>query len=173
MVYKANSSRPRPHLLLLAALVLVMATAAAQSNERVGINAENISFDNQRGATHLRDKVRITRGPLEVTAEEGYGYRGEGGWQRIELYGSPVRWHTVTVEGGETTGQADEVVYDLSQRTLTLIGNAHIRDERGLFSGQRLVYNLDTQATEGEGGIRMEIEPEAIDPGDDDRPEPD
>lgn len=132
-----------------------------------------MSHDADRGATHLLDNVRISRGEMQIGAHEGFGYRGPDGWQRIELFGSPVRWRTLTEAGGETTGYADQVVYDLTERTVTLIGNAYIEEARGTFSGQRLVYNVDTEATEGQGGIRMEIEPETAERDDGVVPEPD
>lgn len=168
---------------LSTALLLVLATAAeAQFEGRVGIDAERASYDHERGATHLVDNVVITRGDLEVTADEAFSYRGDNGLQRVELFGDPVRWRALTEDGSETSGRADQVVYDLIARTVTLIGNAYIEEPRGTFSGDELVYNLDSQATEGRGGIQMSIEPEAIenDDGDgkndgngDDEPQPD
>jgi lipopolysaccharide export system protein LptA len=155
-------------------LTMMLVTAAeAQFEGRIGIDAENATYDHERGATHLRENVRITRGSLEVTADEGFSYRGENGLQRVELFGEPVRWRALTEEGTETTGHADQVVYDLLARTVTLIGNAYIEEPRGTFSGKQLVYNLDTQATEGSGGIQMTIEPEAGEADDENPPEPD
>lgn len=147
-------------------MILVLLTAPmtqAQNNERIGVDAEYVSFDNERGATHLDENVRITRGQMEVTADEAFAYRGNNGYERIELFGTPVRWRTVTEEGGETNGHSDEVVYSLVERTVTLIGNAHIEESRGTYSGDRLVYNLDTQGVRGEGGVRLSIEPEVVD----------
>lgn len=145
-------------------LVLITAPATqAQDNERISVDAEYVSFDNERGATHLKEDVRITRGEMEVTADEGFAYRGNNGYERVELFGSPVRWRTVTEEGGETTGRSDQVVYDLLERTVTLIGEAYIEEQRGNYSGQRLIYNLDTEGVRGEGGVRLSIEPEVID----------
>lgn len=143
-------------------------TAEAQFEGRVGIDAEKATYDHERGATHLVDNVRITRGEMEVIADEAFSYRGNNGLQRVELFGQPVRWRALTEEGSETTGHADQVVYDLIERTVTLIGNAYIEEPRGTFSGDELVYNLDTQATEGRGGIQMTIEPEAIENQDED-----
>lgn len=160
-------------MLTLTLALTMMATTLAQGPERIGIYAETTSFDNERGAMHLDENVRITRGSMEITAEEGYGYRGDNGWRRVELFGSPVEWQTTTEDGGETSGHADEVVYDLGSRTITLIGNAYIEERRGSFSGERLVYNIDSQATEGEGGIRMEIEAEAMEEAEDGSTEPD
>jgi len=118
---------------------------------------------------------------MEVTADEGFAYRGETGYERVELFGSPVRWRTITEEGGETNGRSDQVIYNLLERTVTLVGGAYIEEPRGTYSGERLVYNLDTEGVRGEGGVRLSIEPEVIDgeddpgddPNEDDGPEPD
>lgn len=134
----------------------------AQSQDRIIIDAEQTRFDRERSATHLQGEVRIRRGELEINAAEGWGFRGEAGWQRIELNGHPVTWQTHTEDGGQTTGQSDELIYDPVARTVTMIGNALIEEERGRFSGQRLIYNIDTQATEGQGGIHMEVEADAV-----------
>lgn len=155
---------------LLMILALTLATVAeGQLEGRVGIDAENATYDHERGATHLRENVQITRDGMKVTADEGFTYRGDNGLQRVELFGSPVRWWATMENGDETTGHADKVVYDLVTSTVTLTGNAYIEEPRGTFSGDELVYNLDTQATEGRGGIQMTIEPEAMEERDQDR----
>lgn len=158
-------------------LLIGLATAAeAQQSGPIGVEADNVVHDGERNASHLQGGVRITRGQMEVTADEGFAYRGNNGYERVELFGAPVRWRTVTTEGGETTGRSDQVVYDLLDRTVTLIGDAYIEEPRGTYSGERLVYNLDTEGVRGEGGVRLSIEPEVIDGnGDrkDDGPEPD
>lgn len=174
MAYKVNSNRRWPIVLLL--ILTSLATAAeAQQSGRIGLEADSSVYDGERNALHLRDNIRITRGEMEVLADEGFAYRGETGYERVELFGTPVRWRTVTEQGGETTGRADQVVYNLLERTVTLIGNAYLEEPRGTYSGERLVYNLDTQGVRGEGGVRLSIEPEVVDgedeQGEDDAPE--
>lgn len=162
MAYKVNSSRLWPILPIL--LVAGLATTAdAQQSGPIGVEADNVVHDAERNASHLQGSVRITRGEMEVTADEGFAYRGNNGYERVELFGAPVRWRTVTEQGGQTTGRSDQVVYDLLERTVTLIGDAYIEEPRGTYSGERLVYNLDTQGVRGEGGVRLSIEPEVID----------
>lgn len=154
-------------------ILTALATATeAQQSGPVGIDADNLSHDADKDATHLQGNVRITRGEMLVTADEGFAYSGGNGYERVELFGAPVRWRTVTEEGGETTGRADQVIYNLLDRTVTLVGEAYIEEPRGTFSGDELVYNLDTQATEGRGSIQMTIQPEAIEERDDDEAEP-
>lgn len=164
--------------MLLVLLLTGLATAAeAQQSGPIGVDADNFIHDADKNASHLQGNVRITRGEMEVTADEGFAYRGNNGYERVELFGAPVRWRTVTEEGGETTGHSDQVVYNLLERTVTLIGDAYLEEPRGTYSGERLVYNLDTEGVRGEGGVRLSIEPEVIDgePDDsgDDGPEPD
>ncbi|RFF29115.1 lipopolysaccharide transport periplasmic protein LptA [Wenzhouxiangella sediminis] len=164
MAYKVNSTRPWPAALVLMLMLAGLATAAeAQQNGPIGVEAENASYDAGENATHLQGDVRITRGEMEVNADEAFAYRGETGYERIELFGSPVRWRTVTEEGGETTGHSNQVIYSLLERTITLVGEAHIEEPRGTYSGERLVYNLDTERVRGEGGVRLSIEPEVVD----------
>lgn len=142
--------------LLLAALLAT--GAVAQVNDRIFIDAQSTRFDNERGALHLQENVRITRGNMEINADEGWAFRSDNSLQQVELAGSPVTWRAVTEDGSTTSGRADQVVYDPRERTITLIGNAFVEEPRGSFSGHRLTYNIDTQATEGQGGIHMEVE---------------
>jgi len=148
---------------VLALLLASLATAAeAQHKGPIGVEADNAQHDTERNASHLEGSVRITRGEMEVTADEGFAYRGDNGYERIELFGEPVRWRTLNEENRETTGHADQVIYSLIERTVTLVGDAYIEDPRGTYSGQRLVYSLDTEGVRGEGGVRLSIEPEVI-----------
>ena len=146
-----------------------LATAAeAQQSGPIGVDADNLVHDAEKNASHLQGNVRITRGEMLVTADEGFAYRSGNGYERVELFGAPVRWRTVTEEGGKTTGRADRVIYNLIDRTVTLVGDAHLEEPRGTYSGERLVYNLDTEGVRGDGGVRLSIEPEVIDGNDGD-----
>jgi lipopolysaccharide export system protein LptA len=153
-----------PILLALLGPMAAMPAAAQDAELPIGVDADDGQFDPERNAIHLVGNVRISRGELEVTADEGYAYRAENGFERIELFGAPVRWRTVTEAGGETTGRADRVVYDLIERTVTLTGEAYVEEARGTYSGERLTYDLATEGIDGEGGINMVIQPEVTDP---------
>lgn len=129
------------------------------------MDAESGEYDADRGATHLRENVRITRGELIVHADEGFVYQPDGRMERVELIGAPATWHMTHEDGQETEGESERIVYTVNDNRVTMIGNARVRDARGSFSGDRLVYDLDNQNTEGQGGIHMIIEPEAREDG--------
>ncbi len=137
--------------------------AIDEEGEEVRGRAGRIVFEVASNRVVLSDGVRIERDELVVEADTGQALQADGRYERIELDGSPARWHTVTDEGRRVEGQSDRVSHDLLNERVTMDGNAHVREPRGSFSGQRLVYDLRTQSTEGEGGIHMIIDPEAID----------
>lgn len=155
-------------LLLPAALFLtpiLPATAEQVRDLPIDVQAESGTYDADRGATHLRENVRIIHGDLIVHADEGFAYQSANRLQRVELTGNPATWRMTDEKGHQTEGASDRIIYDLTGNRVTMIGNARVQDARGSFSGQRLVYDFDSQRTEGEGGIQFTIEPEARDNG--------
>jgi len=146
--------------------MMTMALAAAElpQSQTISIDADSGVQEIDRGTTRLEGNVRIARGDLLVQADRGQAHHPDGNYERIELFGEPATWQARTEDGGEAKGHADQLIYDLLANRIIMTGDAYIRDARGTFSGQRLVYDLDSQRTEGEGGIQMIIEPDAIDP---------
>ncbi len=156
MTYK----RPWRFPLALAALLASLATIAEQSPEPIDIDADNGRIDGRTGTYHLSGNVRITRGQLIVRADEGQGHRSNGQeMERIELSGSPTTWQDVLEDGEAIEGESDELIYDFVDGTITMLGNARIRNVQGRFSGSKLVYDLDTQSLVGDGGVSLTIEP--------------
>lgn len=133
--------------------------ATPKQNEPIQIDAESGEYDNRINAYKLFGNVRITHGQLTVTADEGFAYQTAGEDERVELFGQPTQWTMTMEDGSQATGQSDQIVYNLSQNIITMIGNARVQDNRGTFTGARLTYNLETEKTEGEGGVQVVIEP--------------
>jgi len=94
-----------------------------------------------------------------VTANEGYAYRTAGEDERVELFGEPTQWVMTMEDGTEAKGQSDQIVYNLTSNIIIMIGNARVEDQRGVFTGAQLTYNVDTQQTEGQGGVQVVIDP--------------
>lgn len=138
-------------------------SAAAQSpdqrQERIQINAEDGSYDMRTGVQTLVGNVRIAQGDLVVEADEGRAFNVEGVWQRVELTGSPTRWRMVMEDGTLTNGRSEQIIYDLTNNQITMIGDARIEDAQGSFTGATLTYNLVSERIEGTGGVELVIEP--------------
>lgn len=149
-------------LLLLAFLATGTATGAEEIRDLpIEVDAQSGHYDAERGATHLQGDVRIVRGALVVRADEGFLYQDDDRMRRVELTGNPANWIMTHEDGRQTEGWSQQITYSVAGNRVTMTGEARVEDERGSFSGDRLVYDIDSQHTEGEGGIRMILEPEA------------
>jgi lipopolysaccharide export system protein LptA len=146
--------------------------AIDEEGEEIQGQAGRIIFDVPTNRIALQDGVRIERGELIVRADSGEALQADGRYQRIELEGQPAQWTITTAEGQRVEGESDRFIHDLVAEQLTMLGHARVREPRGSFTGQRLLYDLRTQATEGDGGIHMIIDPDAVDErGGDRRPD--
>ncbi len=111
------------------------------------------------GVQTLFGNVRIVQGELEVRADEGRAYRSDEGLQRVELFGNPTTWRMRMEDGSIATGRSQQIIYDLLENQITMLGDARIEDSQGSFTGATLTYNLGTERIEGTGGVELVIEP--------------
>ncbi len=146
-------------------LLPLLALAEEKREPPIEIDSEAGGIDARTGAYWMRDNIRIQRGALRVRADEGRSFTNEEGQvTRIELSGSPTTWQDVLEDGSDVNGRSQEIVYDFLANTITMIGDAHIQNVQGAFSGSKLVYDLATQNLVGDGGVRLVIEPPATSP---------
>ncbi len=147
---------------LLIALPLIASGQSEISQSREGpiqIDADSGEYDNRLNAYKLFGNVRISHGGLSVSADEGFAYQTAGEDERVELFGQPTQWTMVLDDGTEANGQSDQIIYNLTEGIIVMTGNARVEDSRGVFTGAKLTYNLETQKTEGEGGVQVVIDP--------------
>ncbi len=182
MTYMRNLKLPCrwPVVLILALLLPLSIQAEQRRDPPIEIDSEAGGIDARTGAYWMRDNIRIKRGQLKVRADEGRSFTNdEGQVTRIELSGSPTTWQDVLEDGSDVNGRSREIVYDFLANTITMIGDAHIQNIQGAFSGSKLVYDLATQNLVGDGGVRLVIEPPSGQssrqptPPEDSDPEPD
>jgi len=151
-------------VLLVLSIVLSSTVALAQNDQTpelpIEIFGDNGALDVPSGAYVLSGNVRILRGTLSVFADEARSFNNDSGEiERVELYGEPTRWNDILEDGSEVQGQSDQILYDFISNLITMQGNAEIENVQGQFSGNQLVYDLDTQSLVGDGGVRLLIEP--------------
>jgi len=147
---------------ILAGLALALTSiiaSADQRQERIQINADDGAYDMRTGVQTLMGNVRIVQGELDVRADEGRAYRTDQGLQRVELFGNPTTWRMRMEDGSIATGRSQQIVYDLIENQITMIGDARIEDTQGSFTGATLTYNLGSERIEGTGGVELIIEP--------------
>ena len=132
-----------------------------EEGEEIRGQARRIVLELPGNEISMIDEVRIERIDLAVTADSGRAFQIDGLYERVELDGKPATWQITTADGERVEGRSERIVYHLIDKQVVMIGNARVHEPRGSFSGQRLLYDIQTEATEGEGRIHMVIEPEA------------
>gem|GEM_PF-1369511 len=140
--------------------------ASVETAPPIIIDAEHTDYDLRAGITRFRQDVTIQRGAMLVNADEGRIFQREGEITVIELSGTPATWQDRLDDGKMVHGEAREIHYDVVENLLTLSGTARLRHDNVDWSGDRLVYDLDTESLSGSGSsgerARVVIEGDAM-----------
>lgn len=115
------------------------------------IDSDTNRYDLRSGVTRFSDNVTIQRGAMLVHADEGVVHQAEGRMTLVELFGSPTTWRDRLDDGSIVEGQAERIQFNVIENVVTLTGNARLRHEQGEFTGNQLIYDLDTESLAGSG----------------------
>jgi lipopolysaccharide export system protein LptA len=157
-------------LALLASLLCCagpVVSLATEPEYPIEISARDSQYDVGTGVWTFRGEVRIRYGTVEAEGDEGIVHQEEGEFSDMELSGSPATWREALADGREVTGEAAVIRFDPQREVLVMSGATRVHHPRGVFSGDRLVYDLASRTLAGEsedgGRVRMTIRPP--DPG--------
>src|SRR6056297_502139 len=115
------------------------------------IDSDTNQYDLRSGVTRFSDNVSIQRGAMLVDADEGVVHQADGRITLVELFGSPTTWRDRLDDGSIVEGRAERIEFEVVENVVTLTGNARLRHEQGEFTGDQLVYDLDTESLSGRG----------------------
>ena len=160
-----------PAVLLATSLCGVQETAAQDIDEAgvdppIIIDSDTNQYDLRTGVTRFSDNVTIQRGAMRVKADEGVVHQADGRITLVELFGKPTTWRDQLDDGSIVEGQAEHIQFEVIENVITLIGDARLQHEQGQFTGDQLVYDLDTESLAGRGSdgnqARVILEGETI-----------
>jgi len=142
------------------------APAVAPVAAPIVIDSVNNEYDLRNGLTRFYDDVSIERGNMKVSADEGVVRQADGEIASIELSGNPTTWEDRLEDGSLVQGEARRIHFDVQKNVVTLTVGARIRHEKGEFTGDKLIYDLDTENLVGRGSAdnraRVVIDSEAM-----------
>ena len=115
------------------------------------IDSDTNRYDLRTGVTRFSDNVTIQRGAMRVSADEGVVHQSDGRIALVELFGSPTTWRDRLDDGSIVEGQAAQIQFEVIENVVTLIGDARLQHQRGRFTGDELIYDLDTESLVGRG----------------------
>ena len=140
----------RASLALLLALAVALPTAAQEEDNTKGRNEpplvvesdEMVIRDTEQKAVYTGNVV-ATRGAMTLRSERLVVDYTEAGMRQAHAYGDPVR-----LRQGKRRGHADEATYFAANRSILLVGNAHLEEGANVVDGARIRYFLDGSRTE-------------------------
>ena len=171
------------NLILASMLTLISFSSAAKVNDlmqEVKISAASQEADIKNNQIIFNGPVEVTQGSIKIKADELRAFSKENSTGRILVAtGNPATYSQVMADGRPASASAKEIRYELSTRTLTLIGDATLEQEGSQVTGNQIRYNIEQQQliAESTGNDRVItiIQPEnyqeEIDSGNEQQPE--
>ncbi|MCZ4337206.1 lipopolysaccharide transport periplasmic protein LptA [Shewanella colwelliana] len=171
------------NLILASMLTLISFSSAAKVNDlmqEVKISAASQEADIKNNQIIFNGPVEVTQGSIKIKADELRAFSKENSTGRILVAtGNPATYSQVMEDGRPASASAKEIRYELSTRTLTLIGDATLEQEGSQVTGNQIRYNIEQQQliAESTGNDRVItiIQPEnyqeEIDSGNEQQPE--
>ena len=162
----------RPVNLLTIVLAALVAAFAPASHARTGDRNQPMDIEASRqvcglGANDtctLTGNVILSQGSLNVTAAKAVIEQSGGDPSRALLSGG-VTLKQILDDGNKINAKSSEVDYNLKTEVVVFTGNVEIVQQRGMLSGQRVVYNMKTGQVEsggdGKGRVKMRILPKS------------
>lgn len=129
-----------------------MATAAKIDLEKeIVIKSKRQAGDLKNKIASYLDDVLITQGSLSIQADLVQVYsQPEQDKQTYLAKGQPAVFEQALEDGSKITLQADEIKYEPSINTITISGNALLKQAGSEVTGSKIIYNTLTEQLEAE-----------------------
>ena len=166
--------------LVLSLIWLSPALMALESDRQqpLEVNANSTDGTLGDGITTLRGNVDIRQGTLHITADEAEVSKVDGRVSSVTFRGKPAFLEQDIEEQGLVQATAKIINYQVASGLVTLTGNADVKHPQYQISGESLTYDLNIQHFQGNGDdngngrIRIRLDPEVINKEDDKNGEP-
>lgn len=125
--------------------------APADYTQPVDVRSDFWEASIQDNISIYRENVEVRQGSMLIKAVrlEANASAGRGS-EVLIASGTPATYSQTLEDGKEVTAQANEIRYDLANRTLTLSGNAEMSQSGSLVQGAVIRYNIATQQLSAE-----------------------
>ncbi|BAJ00387.1 conserved hypothetical protein [Shewanella violacea DSS12] len=150
------------HNLIIAALLCVTSfSGIAKQNDlmqEVKISASSQEADIKNNQMIFHGPVEVTQGSIKILADELRATSKEdGGGKILVAIGNPATYSQIMEDGRPASASAKEIRYELSSRTLTLLGNATLEQDASRVTGNMIRYNIAKQQliAESKGNDRV------------------
>lgn len=131
-------------LLLLASTPLLSHALSSDVEEPVTINSDAAEFDRNAGKAAYIGNVVVKQGTLEIKAGRVDIFAPGNEIQTVTAAGNPITFNQKMDDGKQASGQAKQMVYQVTQKRLVLTGDAVLMQDRDRFASNRIEYQTNT-----------------------------
>lgn len=161
-MYKLNMLRVSA---FLSALAFSATSVAGEADFSLPIEVYSLSnfFDGKTKTSIFHKDVKITQGSLEILADEVEVIAGLGEGKEVFIArGNPAKYSQKLDDGTNISAAANEIKYEVSNRTLTLSGDAELNQDSSLVKGESILFNMELEQLIAESGDTSEAGVTAI-----------
>lgn len=156
----------------LTALLTFSAMSVAGENDfnlPIKVDAQSNFFDGKTKTSIFTKDVKITQGSLIILADEVEVIAGLGEGKEVFIArGNPASYQQELDDGTNIRAAANEIKYEVSNRTLTLTGSAELKQDSSQVKGESIVFNMELEQliAQGddskEGGVTTIFQPDSL-----------
>ncbi len=147
-------------LLALGAVPTLASDLPTDRDQPLQVAADSASFNEKTGIATYRGSVVIRQGTLEVRADEVViTVDKEGNVSTTVATGKPARYQQqVDPKKGLVSAEASRIDYDLRNETISLTGQARLKQDGASFQGASIVYAIARQQVEAKGDASSRVQ---------------
>lgn len=124
--------------------LLLAGTAGAMSSDRrqpMQIDADNADIDQQHGVSTYRGNVHLTRGSMQLIADEVVVKHDGGAVHLVTATGSPANYQQLSDKQQAIHARAQRMEYNIDTGQLLLLKQAELHQDSNVFTSERIVYD--------------------------------
>ncbi len=138
------------HNLIIASLLCITSFSGVTKQDdlmqEVKISASSQEADIKNNQMIFHGHVEVTQGSIKIFADElRASSREDCGGKILIAIGDPATYSRIMEDGRLASASAKEIRYELSSRTLTLVGNATLKQDGSQVTGNMISYNIAKQ----------------------------
>jgi lipopolysaccharide export system protein LptA len=140
-------------LMLLIAMAFSLTTFAKSGSVPTMIEADELIYSQKENKAIYKGNVVVKRGDLTIYANRMDVYFNKNGdiekivaIGNVRIYKAPNR-----------EGRGDKAIYVKATDTITLIGNAYLKQGKNIVEGEKVVYYISKEITEVKGAKKRRV----------------
>lgn len=127
--------------IILSLFTLPAITRAAESLEKIFIDADHMHMNITSGKSVYTGNVKVSQGEMVLTGDEVILKSSDEEVERLTVLGKPARYKHVTEAGETITAQSEHMLYIASQNKLIMTINAQLHQPELKLSSQKITYD--------------------------------